>query len=193
MIKIIFVKTSDTKKSVKIGIDNDGESVTLTLSAGVYTSLGSPLRGDTVDEYTYEEMKREDESYRALKRAIGYLSLSDKSRYALYSKLREAGFSREASEGAASECISLGYLDEARQLERLVETEANYKLRGRYYIKRKLAAKGYRASDIDRAISLLVESGDVDFDHNFEKLAEKRGAETEEERHSLRYRFGYKI
>ena len=105
----------------------------------------------------------------------------------------QAGFSSDASDIALERCNELGYLNEYEQVERAVEREANYKLRGRYYIKRRLSDKGYSLSDINRAIAALTERGDVDFDENFERLVEKKGALTEEEITKLKYRFGYKI
>ena len=85
------------------------------------------------------------------------------------------------------------YLDEHRHLERAVEREANYGLRGKFYIRRKLSAKGYSASAVMRAIDRLSERGEVDFKANFERLAEKKCVTTDEERTALEYRYGYRI
>ena len=193
MARILYIKVSDSAKRVKLGVEDGAETVSLVLSDVAYSDFGFPEREDEIDEYTLSEMKAEDEKYRALRKAMGYLALSDRSRLALIMRLKQSGFSSHAAEYATDECIRLGYLDEDRQLSRLVETEANYRLRGRYYIKRKLAAKGYSVSHIDRALALLVERGDIDFDSNFERLAEKRGALSDDDREALKYRFGYKI
>lgn len=193
MAKILFIKTNEKKTRFMLGVDDGLETVTYSVSRATYLSLGEPVRGATVGESELYDIRREDEIYRAVKKACSSLAYSDRSRHALRSKLRESGFSSEATNEAINRCIELGYLDEARQLERAVEREANYALRGRYHIKRKLAGKGYSLSAIDRAIRLLVERGDVDFDSNFERLAQKRGASTDDERNALKYKFGYKI
>ena len=90
-------------------------------------------------------------------------------------------------------CELNGYLDEERHLERLIEREANQKLRGRYYIRRKLATKGYRTSMIDSVTNMLVERGEIDFDANLDRLVEKRGVSDESEITALKYRYGYEI
>ena len=193
MPDILYVKADDKKKRVQLGITAGDETLTLTVSAATYNSVGAPSRGDSVSARDLADMRFEDEAYRALKKAVGYLAASDKSRYELKSKLLSQGFSREACDLAIERCLERGYIDEARQLERLVEREANYKLRGKYYIKRRLSAKGYSSSDIERAIARLVDAGEVDFQANFDALAEKRGALDEESRNVLKYKFGYRI
>ena len=193
MAKLLFVKSDEKKKRYKLGVEDEQGSSTYTISSATYTSIGSPIRGATLSEYDLTDIRHDDEIYRATRKAYSLIGVSDKSKYALRLKLLQAGFSAEAASEAMNRCLELGYLDEERQLLRAVEREANYSLRGKYHVKRKLAGKGYSLSDIDRAISLLVEEGDVDFDLNFERLAEKRGAVTDEERLRLKYRFGYKI
>ena len=193
MAAILYVKVSDKKKRIDLGIDDCGEVGSFSISEATYLSLGCLPRGSEIDADTVSLIKAEDEVYRATKKAVGYLAASDRSRFSLKMKLRQAGFSSEAAHSAVEYCILRGYIDEARQLERLVEKEANYSLRGKYYIKRKLASKGYALSDIDRAIRDLLERGEIDFDANFELLKEKKDASEPEEINSLKYKFGYKI
>ena len=194
MPTILYVKPDDKRKRVLVGVEGEDNGVsTLDVSLSTYTSIGSPARGECISERDLSDMLFEDEAYRALKKAVSYLSASDKSRYELRSKLLSAGFSKEACDLAIQRCLDRGYIDEARQIERLAEREANYKLKGKYHIKRKLAAKGYSSSDVERAIARLVDAGEINFDANFEALAEKRGALDEESRTILKYKFGYKI
>ena len=193
MARVLFVKPVPNKKRIQLGIlDGSGEA-TYTVSESTYLELGCPVSGLELSDTVIGTVRFEDECYRALRYAMSYLSHSDKSRFELKMKLVRAGISYEAVDTALERLSELGYLDEARQLERAVEREANYKLRGRYYIKRRLSDKGYSLSDINRAIAALTERGDVDFDENFERLVEKKGALTEEEITKLKYRFGYKI
>ena len=193
MAKVIFVKSVPTKKRVQIGVDTSDGAFTYTVSEATYKSLGSPEPECFISESDVGTLSFDDGYCKAFEKAYGYLSVSDKSKYELKLKLMRAGFSSEISDAALDRLDELGYIDEDRQLERAVEREANYNLRGRHYIKRKLAGKGYSISAINRAIAALVERGDVDFDVNFERLAEKKCASTYDDRRALEYKFGYKI
>ena len=193
MARVLFVKPVPNKKRIQIGILDESEEATYTLSESTYLELGCPVAGLEISDRTLGTVRFEDECYRALRRAMGYLSTSDKSRFELKMKLLRAGISAEAADIALDRLSELGYLDESRQLERAVEREANYKLRGRYYIVRKLSSKGYSHSAISRAIARLTDSGEVDFKANFEILAEKKGISSDEERYALEYKFGYRI
>lgn len=193
MATVIFVKRTSTKKRIQISVFESGEEHKYTVSESTYLSLGSPVTGSDISDTDIGTLRFEDEYLRALKKAADLLSLSDKSKFALKLKLLKAGFSAESSDMALERLSELGYLDEQRQLERAVEREANYGLRGSYYIKRKLSSKGYRMTMISRAIELLVDKGEIDFDANFERLAEKKGASSDEDRLALSYRYGYKI
>lgn len=194
MAKILFVKPIPTRKRVELGIEeNEGEVLRLKVREKTYASLGSPIRGSKVEDEVLERLKFDDELIRAYTKAVMWLSDVDKSRFELTFKLRHLGFSEQAIKTALDKCEEYGYLDEERQLERLIEREANRKLRGRYYIKRKLMSKGYRPSAIDRMTDRLLEGGEIDFIINFEMLKEKRGAQSEEEITALKYKYGYKI
>ncbi len=193
VLKVVFVKPDVKRKKLQIGIGDEYNVIAYTISEDTYNSLNCPARGSEIGERTLADVRFEDEVYRATRKAIGSLTVIDKSKYELKAKLLSAGFSGDAADVVVEKCVRCGYLDEKRQIERLVEREANYKLRGRYHIRRRLAGKGYSVSDVDRAIAMLTERGDIDFDANFERLAEKRGAYDEESRAALKYRFGYKI
>ena len=193
MATVISVKPVPSKKRVQITILESGEEYTYTVTEATHKTLGGPLCGYDISVADLGTIRFEDEYIRALKKAADYLSASDKSKFALKIKLLKAGFSAEASDVAIERLSELGYLDEERQLERAVEREANYNLRGRHYIKRKLASKGYSSSAISRAIDALVGRGEIDFDANFEDLAAQKGVFSDEDRLALAYKFGYKI
>jgi SOS response regulatory protein OraA/RecX len=190
---VLFVRPISDKKRVQIGVLDEENECTYTISETTYKTLGTISAGYNITDSDIGTIRFEDEYLKALKKAMGYLSLSDKSKYELKMKLIRAGFSAEASDTALERLAELGYLDEDRQLERAVEREANYSLRGRYYIKRKLSSKGYPISAISRAIDKLTDSGEIDFKANFERLAEKKGVTSFEDRLALEYKFGYKI
>ena len=193
MARVVFVRPVPSKKRIQLGILDGSEEATYTVRESTYSEIGAPTVGSEMGAAVLGTVRFEDECLRAIKRAMGYLSLSDKSRFELKMKLVRSGISYEAADIALDRLLELGYLDEDRQLERAVEREANYKLRGRYYIKRKLSAKGYSGIAINRAIERLTDSGQIDFDANFEALAEKKGISSDEERYALEYKFGYRI
>ena len=113
----------------------------------------------------------------------------------LATKLYRAGFGRDTVSAVTAEMEGLGYIDERRQLERIILNEANLKLRGPRKIIPTLAAKGYSTSDISSVMSALVDSGEIDFSRNARILAEKKlpdDADSEEKK-KLLYKNGYKI
>lgn len=192
MAKILFIKPDEAHKRVRLGIENDdGESAVLKVRESTYTSLGAPGRGCEIAESTYRALVRDDELLRAYHKAVTSLADSDKSRYEMRKKLIMLGFSKDIVDVVLDKCEEYGYLDEARQLMRLVEREANRKLRGRYYIRQKLAAKGYRTADIDRVTNQLVEEGEIDFKKNLKLLSEKKCVSDEGQIKALKYKYGY--
>ena len=193
MATIVYIKTGVTKGRVIIGIDADGETKACSITETTYVAIGAPTRYAELSDRDTDTLMTEDERYRAMKRAVSILAASDKSAYTVRTKLYQAGFSKESIDDAVGECVARGYIDEHRQLRRLIAKEANEALRGKYYIKRKLASKGYRGADIDRICAELVDDGEIDFKLNFERLAEKKGAQSDEERRALLYKFGYRV
>ncbi len=191
MAKIVYIKTGITKGRIMLGIEELGECRGYSVTLSSYADLGAPAKLTELDDTVFGSIKYEDECFRAMKKAVSVLAISDKSRRTLESKLITAGFSRDIARYTVDECLSLGYIDEGRQLERLIEREANISLKGRAYIKRKLMSKGYSSSDIDTAIDRLVYDGTVDFHKNFVRLSEKKNASTDEEKRMIKYKYGY--
>ena len=116
--------------------------------------------------------------------------------FVLYAKLCRAGFRRDIAETVLQEMVECGYINERRQLERLILDEANRKLRGPLRIIPALATKGYATSDIREVMAGLVDSGEIDFDLNARRLLDKKlpsdGFDSEEAKKIL-YKNGYKI
>lgn len=191
MATVKYIREANGGARVRIGILSDGDVVAYNVSVGLYSSLGL-VRGCEFDDETFAEIRAEDERYRAFKRALGLLSYADNTVKNLVMKLRRAGFSRDVAEACAEECLRLGYIDEERQIERAALTEANRSLRGKEHIVQKLAAKGYKRDMVRDVIDSLVARGDIDFAANFEMLAEKCRAVTDEERRALAYKRGYR-
>ena len=170
------------------------ESANYTVNASVYAEIGSPSVGDLLTDEQIYLIREFDEYFRAKKKALSILAYADNNRRNLALKLSKAGFSRELCDRVVSEMVSLGYIDERRQLERLITVEANGKLRGPLRIIPALVNKGYSSSDIRAVMHELTESGEVDFRRNAKILLDKKlpVADPEEKKKFL-YKNGYKV
>ncbi len=189
MYTVIYVKLS--RGIYTVGICAEGECVGYSLSEAEYMALGAPVKGMTVGEDTLCELRCIDERRRALKRALSLLSNSDKNRRGMLLRLRECGFSSEAAEFATEECLRLGYIDERRQLFRLIAKEVNVSLHGDRLVRAKLSSQGYKVSDIDEVMAELLSEGEIDFGASFDKLCKKQGVSTKEDRRALAYKRGF--
>lgn len=110
-------------------------------------------------------------------------------------KLISRGIGSGVAAEVAREMVCRGYINEERQLDRLIITEASRNLSGPRKIRAKLLTKGFTGEDIDAAIDRLTDSGEIDFKRSAELLIEKkltRGA-TSEEIKQLLYKNGYNI
>ena len=194
MATLKFVRQIKDSKLLLLGIVEEGESATYTVNLDTYQSIGSLASGDFIDEASLETIKYNDEYIRAKKKALSLLAFADNNKKNLILKLQRAGFSREIAETVCAEMVSLGYINESRQLENIILNEANGKLRGPLKIIAQLSAKGYNSRDVREAMSALVESGEIDFERNKELLLEKKlTSEDEEEKKKILYKNGYKV
>ena len=111
-----------------------------------------------------------------------------------YEKLRRGGFPPDACRRVVEDMVKIGYLNESKQLCRLVSELANHSLFGPKRIMAKLMSHGYAASDIQLAIRSAKEEGILDFDASFEKLCLKNSAvgADSEALTKLKYKYGYK-
>lgn len=194
MPRLDYIKKKENSTLLLLGVSEEGESARYTVDESVYENVGAPQRGEELSDSQLWEIAFADEYYRAKKKALSLLSLADNNRRTLKVKLLRYGIRREIADGVVSEMVSLGYVDEERQLERLILKEANKRLVGPYKIIPKLARRGYGAEDIRRAISALVQSGELDFNENKRMLIEKKLPVRYdcEELRALLYKQGYK-
>ena len=192
-MRLAYVKEIKNTHLLTLGIDGDGESVRFTVSASVYASLGRPAVGEELSEHVYAELSYADELYRAEKKALSLLSFADNNERTLLQKLLRAGFCRDVARSVCERMVMLGYVDEERQLERLILKAANEALLAERRICEKLRAKGYASSLVDRVMSRLVCSGEIDFSENKERLLSRLPDDaTDEERIKLLYKHGYR-
>ena len=190
MKKIAYIRHGRDERTVLVGVSSEGETVCCKITAGEYSELDFLGLGCELSEEEFKILFDLDEKHRAMKKALSLLSYSDKNERTLFIRLRQAGFSRDAASEAVRTAVGLGYVDEERQLERLILAEHS-KLSGRRLILGKLCAKGYKSADIERVTERLCEEGELDFASSFERLCEKRGAKSDEERLGLKYKYGY--
>jgi SOS response regulatory protein OraA/RecX len=170
------------------------ESANYTVNSKVYLEIGSPSVGDVLNDEQIYLIKEFDEYFRAKKKALSILAYADNNRRNLAMKLQKAGFGRELCDRVVSEMVSLGYIDEKRQLERLITIEANGKLRGPLRVIPSLVNKGYSQSDIRAVMHELMETGEVDFKKNAKSLLDKKLPEADpEEKKKFLYKNGYKV
>lgn len=192
MATLEYIKELKEKNLLLLGISEEGESARYTVSRALYLDIGAPKRGDEISLGAMEEILEFDEYYRAKKKALSLLGFADNNKRELKIKLLRAGFSKDAADRCVSEMLSLGYINEERQLMRLCMREAE-KLRGPRKISTYLMAKGYSSADIHRAIRSLCDSGEVDFDKNKALLISKSlpSDAGEEEIKKLLYKAGF--
>ena len=194
-MRVSFVKSSKSKGYLNLGITEDNGKYVYTVSETVYAEIGSPCRGAKIDRGMLESICDADERYRAKSIALRLLSYADNNERSLQIKLVSRGISREVAREVIDQMVSVGYINEKRQLERLILKEANVSLAGPKKIIPKLMAKGYAHSDIEEVLSSLCASGEIDFDKNKRELIAKnatRGA-VDEQINKFLYKNGYSV
>ena len=181
------------KNSSYIVLELSGAEKPLMIRRELYAELGEPSVGYELSPYEYSQIVLDDEYYRATVKALNILSFGDNSKRKLYEKLRRTGFTRDICERVVSDMTSLGYIDEQRQLLRLVESLANVSLLGPHKITQKLMGRGYSPGDIKSAVLALTLTNEVDFEGNFVRLTERlfTADATDEDIIKIKYKYGY--
>lgn len=189
------VRSSDKGQTVRIDAIREGssEKVTYNVSEGTYREIGCPLSGEIIFGDELECLIREDSYRRAIKKSLSLLSYADNNKRTLFTKLIRAGFTHDIAEDAVKEMVRLGYIDEDRQLERLVLALAVRDLLGPRKIEAKLLSKGYSLSKIRSTLDSLTNTGEVDFSETKKALIKKRLGDnyTQEEKLKILYKYGY--
>ena len=189
-MKVIYIRDSQSSGYLRIGFFDGEEKVEYTVSESDYRDLGSLLVGDAVEDI--EQFRLSDMRYRAKLSALRILSYGDSNTRTLKRKLVLRSISPDIASDICNEMVGLGYVNECRQLEKLIENEANIKLSGRKRIFQKMLSKGYKKSDIESVLECLISHGIVNFEKSKQKLIEKKfpqGASAEEIR-ALLYKNG---
>ena len=173
-MKVVYVRASKNRGYTILGIDSGEGAHAYTVPDSLYAQIGSPLCGIQIGDGDFTAVVLADESLRATKKALSLLAYADNNLYSLKMKLRRAGFSVEATEQATAEMQRNGYVDEGRQLERLISSEVRLKLTGPRLIIPKLVAKGYKSDDVRSVLEALLYDGQIDFEEAKQTLIRKK-------------------
>ena len=160
------------------------------MSEREYADAGSPLVSDDLTRDTVSSLKLADMRYTARMKALRILEYGDNSERMLIIKLNRAGISRAIAEEISREMVMRGFINDRRQLERLILNEVKM-LRGPMKFIPKLISKGYSKSDIEIVIDTLTENGEMDIDAARQELLLKAGDLSFEEQAKLLYKNGF--
>ena len=192
-MKLAYVRESKNPGYTVLGVDTCDGVFHYTVPTAIYLELGAPVRGESLSSDGFTSVKYYDEIFRATKKALSLLAYSDNNAKTLKLKLLRAGFSNEAAENAVEEMQREGYVNESRQLRRLILTDVKVNLRGRAIVVPKLVAKGYKREDVEAVLDELIDDGEIDFAAVKEALIAKKLGSTPppEEVKKLLYKNGF--
>lgn len=173
-MKAVYVRASKNRGYTVLGVDSGEGARAYTVPDSLYVQIGSPLGGTELDDGDFSAVALADETFRATKKALSLLAYADNNLYSLKMKLRRAGFSKEATDQAVAEMQRDGYVNEQRQLERLILSQVRVKLTGPRLIIPKLLAKGYKRDDVESVLDALIYDGQIDFEQVKSMLIEKK-------------------
>ena len=190
-MKVIYIRDSRSRGYLRIGISDGEKKLEYTVSESEYRALGALLVGDEVSDT--EELRLCDMRYKARLYALRILSYGDNSFATLKRKLISKSISPSVATEICEEMTGLGYINESRQLEKLIENEVNVSLSGKRKIYRKLIFKGYKKEEIEGVLNDLISHGVVDFEKSKKKLISKKFPEgaSDEQIRELLYKHGY--
>lgn len=167
-ISIISLKPKGGGDEVELCVSlSNGSNVehrSFTVAARMLFELGNIGAGVlpyALTEEQFDTLEYDERLWEAVKRGLGLLSYADSSARRLAEKLRARGFDAEISAAAAEYLSSLGYIDEASQLEREVRRLAD-KGYGRARIRQELFRKGISGDILSERLDALLD--EIDFD-----------------------------
>ncbi|MDY3845802.1 MAG: hypothetical protein SOZ62_02680 [Eubacteriales bacterium] len=156
-----------------------------------YISIGEPREGEEILDEEISVITRISDEKEAFDRALRIVAFGDNSYRVLYAKLMQRGFSRSVCDTVIEKLKSLGYIDEDRQLRRLVEYTAKEKLIGIKKLVPLLVSKGYSSSDVIRMVGECEKNGNIDFGEIKKSLFDKYSPGDEKEKRLLLYKHGF--
>ena len=189
-MKVVFIRAAKAKGYLKVRVSSDTEDTDFVVSDREYADAGAPRANDNLTREAFSALKLADMRYRARLKAMRVLAYGDNSERMLVIKLQRAGISRAVAEETARDMVMRGYINNVRQLERLISYELS-RLNGPKRFIPKLMAKGYSRGDIEIALDELSSKGDADVDTAREALLEKYSDSSYDERAQILYKHGF--
>lgn len=194
MATLKTIRESKDKSLLSLCIVEGEEKLFYNVTKSVYAEIGSPCVGDGISDEDLCALEYADRLFQAEKKALAILAYADNNQRSLMQKLLRAGFDRDISRQVCERMVELGYINEKRQIERLILVEANSKLRGPGRIVPALVSKGYNSTDVISILRHLCEIGEVDLQENANRLLEKKNPDGDpEERKKILFKNGYKL
>ncbi len=126
-----------------------------------------PMTGDVIDCALYESLLLAEEATRAAWKAVNLLAFGDKTRGQLEIKLRQKGFSAQASAAAARFCQQRGYIREEEHLLRLMQVLCDQKLYGPARIRQAVRERRFSRETIQAVFAAAM--AELDFDAALDK------------------------
>ena len=189
-MNVINVRAARTKGYIKLRVSDGEENTDLIVSEREYAEAGSPQPSENLTREALSALLLADMRYRASLKALRILEYGDNSERMLVIKLRRAGISREIAAETAREMVMRGFVNDRRQLSRLILAEVR-RLQGPQKFIPKLISKGYSRSDIEIVLDELSDSGELDLDAAREELLSRYPDLSYEERARLLYKNGF--
>ena len=191
--KILSVRTKGEKTQlVIIDVAIDTERKKYTVNEGTYRAIGCPLSGNSVSSETLASLEAADAERRAMIKALNILAYADNNERTLIKKLILAGFSRDAANDTAKECVRLGYINEERQMENII-IRCKENLLGPMKMMAKLVSRGFSPTAAKRAIYALETSGELNFAEMKKELCKSKLKDDAsfDDKRKLLHKYGY--
>lgn len=128
--------------------------------------------GDVLDDEKIALLLRQDESKKAIARALNLIAYRPRSAGELATTLRERGFSPEAIDAAIARVSDLGYLDDRDFADRWVESRQSSRPRSARMLRQELRQKGVEREIIES----VIEDAAIDEYGDALELARRRAA-----------------
>ena len=165
----MFVKTIIIPErgsvSVTLADENSGGAEHFFVSRGLWQKLSEELglnELDPVDSDTYDRIALSAEMTSALKEGSRIIGNADRSESDVSRRLKQKGFSTEATEYAVTVLKKHGYLDEDEICVRVAELQLRSKHYGRRRILTYLLSHGYKSEAAEAAVDSIPEEDYAD-------------------------------
>ena len=151
--------------AVTVADENSGGAEHFFVSRGLWQKLSEELglsELDPVDNDTYDRIALSAEMTSALKEGSRIIGNADRSESEVARRLKQKGFSPEATEYAVTVLKKHGYLDEDEICVRIAELQLRSKHYGRRRILTYLLSHGYKSEAAEAAVDSIPDEDYAD-------------------------------